>query len=118
LLTQYIPVLVAVLVAGFIGLTFLAFSVFFGPRSDNPNKSKPFECGQDQVSSPGGRFNVSFYLVAALFIVFDVEIAFLYPWAVYYRQLGLFGVIELFIFAFFLLAGLAWAWRMKALDWN
>ena len=115
---SYIPAMIAILIASVVGSVLLILSVFFGPKSMNPTKAKPFECGSEQISSPQGRYNVRFYLVAALFLVFDVEIAFLYPWATFFRELGTFGSVEMLVFLFFLSLGLAWAWGQGALEWR
>ncbi len=116
---EYIPVLI--LIAAAIGLTLLmlAMAVFIGPKRTNPNKELPFETGNLPTKGDArGRFPVHFYLVAILFVVFDVEIAFLYPWAVRFKQLGLFGLIEMFVFLGILMVGWFFIIRRGVLEWR
>src|ERR1041384_538578 len=89
----YTPVLVAILVAGGLGMAFLALAVFMGPKHQTAEKLAPFECGSEPIGSPRVRFSVKFYQVAILFLVFDIESAFLYPWAVLYRKLSCAGAL-------------------------
>lgn len=88
-------------------------------RPSNPNKVKleAYECGIPMESTARGRYSVRFYLVAMLFVIFDVETVFLFPWAVRYRQLGWFGMAEVGVFLFFLVVGYVWIYRKGALDW-
>src|SRR5262245_37778262 len=88
-------------------------------RPDNPSKTKlmPYECGIDPVDSARGRYTVRFYIVAILFVVFDVETIFLFPWAVKFKALGLFGLLEMLIFLAILAAGYVWIWKKGALEW-
>ena len=96
----------------------VGLSVFFGPRKPTKVKMQPFECGTESIGTVRQRFSVRFYLVALLFIVFDVEVVFLYPWAVLYRQLGLLGLVEMVVFMAVLGVGLAYVWRKGALEWE
>jgi NADH-quinone oxidoreductase subunit A len=90
-----------------------------GPRTTgNKVKAEVFECGNPSSGSAWGRFSVRFYLTAILFLIFDVEIVFLYPWAVELRELGMFGLIEALVFIAILVAGLVYAWQRGALDWD
>jgi len=88
-------------------------------RPDNPEKTKlmPYECGIDPVDSARGRYTIRFYIVAILFVVFDVETIFLFPWAVQFRALGLFGLAEMLVFLIILIAGYIWVWKKGALEW-
>jgi len=118
-LAPYAPVAVVLGLAGFLGLALTAAAAFLGPRRPNPVKDMPFECGSPP--SPGDahqRFSVKFYMVALLFIVFDVETVFLYPWATLFRSLGWFGFVEMGIFVGILGVGLLYVWRRGALDWD
>ena len=117
-LTPYLPILAVLLVAG--GLAFLIpqLSTRLGPRSINPIKSAAFECGSDVIGSARQRFSVKFYVVALLFIVFDVEAVFLYPWAVNFVALGWFGYATMSIFAATLVMGLIYVWKKGALEWE
>ncbi len=113
------PLLVVLLVAGGMGTVVSFMSALLGPRRPSAVKSTVFEAGSEP--SPGTarqRFAVKFYVVALLFIVFDVETVFLYPWAVNFKALGWFGYVEMLIFAFTLVIGLAYVWKKGALDWE
>jgi NADH-quinone oxidoreductase subunit A len=112
------------LALAFCGL-FTALAVLIGPRSTNPDKLKPFECGSEPIGSPRGRYSVKFYQVAILFLVFDIEAAFMYPWAVLYEQLSsaptgvsMFGFVEMLLFVAILVVALAYVWRKKAIGWE
>ena len=114
----FIPVLLMVIVAiGFAAGTLVA-SRFLGRRVYDPAKLLPYECGITPVGAAHDRFHTRFYLVAMLFIVFDIEIVFLYPWAVVFRQLGLFGLIEMGVFLVILVLGLVYVWGKGALEWD
>jgi NADH-quinone oxidoreductase subunit A len=114
-----------VLALGFCGL-FTALAVFLGPKATNPEKLKPFECGSEPIGSPRGRYSVKFYQVAILFLVFDIEAAFMYPWAVLYNHLSrnasggvsIFGFAEMLVFVAILAVALAYVWRKKAIGWD
>ena len=114
----YGSVLVLVSLAVGIALIFVMLSRFVGPRNANPLKTSTYECGVEPTGSARQRFSVKFYIVAMLFILFDIEVAFLYPWAVLFRELGVFGLIEMAVFVFILLVGLMYAWRKGALEWE
>jgi len=123
--------LAIVLAVGFCGL-FTALAVFIGPRATNPEKLKPFECGSEPIGTPRGRYSVRFYQVAILFLVFDIEAAFMYPWAILYNQLShvsgvagpagpmvsVFGFAEMLVFVAILVVALAYVWRKKAIGWE
>ena len=114
----FIPILIMVVVAaGFAAFTLTA-SHFLGIRVDSVAKSLPYECGVTPVGNARERFNTRFYLVAMLFIVFDIETVFLYPWAVVFRELGLFAFVEMMLFILILMVGFAYAWRKGALTWR
>ncbi len=88
-------------------------------RPENPNRVKlmPYECGIDPVDNARGRYTVRFYIIAILFVVFDVETIFLFPWAVQFKALGLFGLIEMLVFLAILIVGYVWIWKKGALEW-
>src|SRR5438309_7727467 len=90
----YSPILVAILFAVGFGLVFLALAMFMGPKHETAEKLAPFECGSEPIGSPRVRFSVKFYQVAILFLVFDIETAFLYPWAVLFRKLSCSGELR------------------------
>ena len=114
----YFPILV---LAGLVTVTAAAFfvlSFLFGRRSKNPVKAEPYESGIAPTGDTKERFSVKFYLVAILFIIFDIEVVFLYPWAVVYKKLALFGLIEMTVFILILLVGYFYILRAGALKWD
>ncbi|MEW6743163.1 MAG: NADH-quinone oxidoreductase subunit A [Planctomycetota bacterium] len=115
---QFIPVAIyLVFTLGLLGvLVFL--STKFGRKTRDPLKDTPYECGRPPLGSTKQRFSVRFYLVAVLFILFDIEAVFLYPWAVNVRGLGILGLVEVALFVAILGLGLAYAWRKGALEWD
>src|SRR5690242_19089125 len=115
---DYVAVLIMALVAAAIPALFVAVGRFLGPRKPSAVKSEAFECGNPPTGPARGRFSVKFYLTAILFIVFDVEVVFLYPWAVIFRPLGMFGFVEMAIFVLVLALGFAYVWRKGALEWS
>jgi NADH-quinone oxidoreductase subunit A len=104
-------------VVGF-GVFLLGLSHLLGPRRFKPGKLDPYECGVPVLSSSRDRFSVHFYLVAILFILFDIETVFMIPYAVLYRSLGVGGLVEMGIFVFVLVFGLAYLWKKGALEWD
>ena len=115
---QYLPLLVLLVLAGlFAGLSFAA-SALLGPRRPTAAKSAPYECGIVPDREPAERFPVRFYLVAMIFIIFDIEIIFLYPWAVIYRQLGAFGLWEMVLFAVAVFVSFLYLIGNGALNWG
>ena len=117
-MSAYIPILLFILVAvSFPIITILIAKLVQAGRHD-PVKAEPYECGIKPTSEAHDtRFSVRYYLIAVLFVVFDVETVFLYPWAVMFRKLELFGFIEMFIFLAILVVGYVYAWRRGALSW-
>jgi NADH-quinone oxidoreductase subunit A len=103
--------------AGFAGAS-VALSSVFGPRKPTPEKEAPYECGMPAVGDARERQSVKFYLVAMIFLLFDIEVAFLYPWAMALRQLGWNGFMQAVLFMLLLLAGYVYVWRKGALDWG
>ena len=114
----FIPILMMVLVATGFAVATLAASHFLGRRVNDPAKLLPYECGVTPVGTARERFHTRFYLVAMLFIVFDIETVFIYPWAVVFKQLAVFGLIEMGVFIAILLAGLVYVWGKGALEWD
>jgi NADH-quinone oxidoreductase subunit A len=115
---DYLPILLMIgLVIAFAGLSFIA-STFLAPQSPNSAKQAPYECGIVPEVEPAERFPVKFYLVAMAFIVLDVEIVFLYPFSVVFRQLGLFGLVTMGVFVFALLIPFAYLLSVGALAWG
>jgi NADH-quinone oxidoreductase subunit A len=117
---SYIPILVL----GALSFGFAAISIgagaFTGPKRYNRAKYDAYECGIEPTPQPvgGGRFPVKYYLTAMLFIVFDIEIVFLYPWAVFFDPLGIFGLVEMVLFILTLLTAYAYVWRRGGLEWD
>ncbi len=117
-MATWFPVLVTFLFAGLIVGAMVSINAILGPKRPSKIKSEAFECGNPSSGSAWGRFSVRFYLTALLFLVFDVEIVFLYPWAVELRKLGMFGFVEALVFIAILAVGLIYAWQRGALDWD
>jgi len=115
----YLPMAVVVILAVLMGAAVSSASVLLGPKNPNPVKSTIFEAGSEPAPGTARqRFAVKFYVAALLFIVFDVETVFLYPWAVNFKALGWFGYVEMAVFAATVVAGLAYVWRKGALTWE
>lgn len=113
-----IPMCVMAALAGGVAVVFILASIFLGPKKRNPVKDTPFECGLPSEGYTQGSMPVRFYIMAMLFIVFDVELAFLFPWAVVFRSLGLFGLMEMVVFFVIVGAGYIYAWKIGALEWE
>ena len=113
----YIPLMLFALVAiGFAIFTLIVSGLIQSSRF-NKVKLEPYECGIEPVSDARGRYSVRYYLIAMLFVIFDVETVFMFPWAVIMDELALFGLIEMLVFLFILVLGYVYAWRKGALDW-
>jgi NADH-quinone oxidoreductase subunit A len=118
-LTEYLPIVAMAVLAVVFGVASLVVSRAFRPHKPNPVKLSAYECGNDPVRLPRGeRFSVKFYVVAMLFIIFDIETIFLYPWAVTFRQLGVFGLVEMAIFLGLVFIAYAYIWRKGGLEWE
>lgn len=114
---NYVPIFIfAGVVAVLIPLTLIVAKLV---RPENPNRTKlmPYECGVDPVGDSRQRYTVRFYIVAILFVLFDVETVFLFPWAVQYKLLGMFGFVEMMVFLAILVVGYVWIWKKGALEW-
>lgn len=118
MLEQYIPIGILIALAAIFGYVLSKVNEIFGPKKPTEEKLTTYESGMEPVRTAHERFSVKFFLVAMLFIIFDIEIVFLYPWAVVYRELGLFGFIEMFIFLFILVIGYIYIWKKGALRWD
>ena len=114
---NYIPAFIFIAVA--LAIPVVTLIIAKAVRPDHPTKTKlmPYECGIDPEGSARGRYTVRFYIVAILFVVFDVETIFLFPWAVQFKALGLFGFIEMMVFLAILVVGYIWIWKKGALEW-
>ncbi|MCA9664153.1 MAG: NADH-quinone oxidoreductase subunit A [Myxococcales bacterium] len=134
MLTNYLPIVVVFAVAGGLGIALLIIARLIGPSRPNPTKMQPYEAGLEQSAPPRIRFHAQFYRVALLFLVFDIEAAFFYPWAVMFRDLSCkgslnaagkctagatpFGMLVMVAFLAILLLALVFVWRRKALEWD
>lgn len=118
MLESYIPIFLMLAVGVIFGFVMVRLNEWFGPRTPNDEKLSTYESGMEPVRTARERFSVKFYMVAVLFILFDIEVVFLYPWAVSFRELGLQGFITMFIFIFVLLVGYVYVWRKGALEWD
>jgi len=115
---RYLPLLIHFLLALGLATGFVVLSALVGKHRPTRAKLEPYECGMPPVGDARQRFSVKFYLVAMLFILFDVEAVFLYPWAVIFRDLKLFGFFEMLVYILVLLAGFFYLWKKGVLDWN
>ncbi|HEY5667294.1 MAG TPA: NADH-quinone oxidoreductase subunit A [Gammaproteobacteria bacterium] len=118
MLASYAPVLIFVLVAGVFGLVLLTLGFAFGRGQKDKSKLSPYECGFEAFEDTRMRFDVRYYLVAILFIIFDLEIAFLVPWAVALDRIGVAGIVAMGIFLAVLVVGFVYEWRKGALEWD
>ena len=114
---DYLPLLVLIVVAAVFAAIALAVPAVLGPKRPTKARLEPYESGMLPYSDARRRFPVQYYVVAVLFILFDIEVVFLYPWAVVLRQLKLFGLIEMAVFLLTLIVGFVYVWRKGALDW-
>ena len=114
----YFPLLITFAIAAVVVLLLLLVASKVGPKSINPVKAQPFESGNAPRGDARVRFSVRFYLIAMLFLIFDLEVVFLYPWAIYFRQLGMFGLVQMAIFLIILTIGYIYVWKKGALDWD
>jgi NADH-quinone oxidoreductase subunit A len=117
-MNEYVPVVIMLFLAAATAVGMLVATTMIGPKHKFAGKMEPFECGESPIVSPKQRFSVKFYLVALFFVIFDIEAVFVYPWAVLFKELGMFGFIEMMIFIFILAIGLIYVWRRGALEWQ
>jgi len=117
-LTRYFPVLVFIFVALGFGVVTLLLSYIVQPKYPEPEKLSAYECGSEPFSDARMPFPVRYYIFAMLFVIFDVEIIFLYPWAVVFNKIGLIGLLEMMMFIALFLVAYAYAWRKGALEWD
>ena len=119
MLIDYLPIVVMGILAGVFAVGSLMASAMLRPNRPDPVKLSAYECGNDPVRLPSGeRFSVKFYLVAMLFIIFDIETIFLFPWAVSFRSLGLFGLVEMAVFIGLVFVAYVYIWRKGGFDWS
>jgi NADH-quinone oxidoreductase subunit A len=118
MLRQYLPILIFMGLAGGLGIVLFTLGWIAGPRRPDPEKLSPYECGFEAFEDSRMRFDVRYYLVAIIFIVFDLEIAFFFPWAVSLKATGSFGLVAMLIFALVLVVALVYDYRRGALEWD
>jgi NADH-quinone oxidoreductase subunit A len=118
MINEYFPLLVIFILSGILALLVVILGAVFGPRRPTARKSAPYESGMIPYGAGQRRISVRYYLVAVLFILFDIETIFFLPWAVVFRKLGLFGLVEMFIFIGILVVGYVYAWKKGALEWE
>ncbi len=120
MLRTYLPAIVFVLLGGVVGIAFTALNTLFGPKGHQKVRTKndPYECGLPSEVRQGFRFGISFYLVAMLFILFDIEVIFLYPVAVQLKAFGTFALVETIVFVVLLMVAFVYVWRRGALEWR
>ncbi len=115
---SYLPILFFLVIAFAIGMGALVFGMLFRPRRPYAEKLSPYESGMPPIGEPRSRFSVKFFIIAMLFVVFDVEVIFLYPWAIVFDKIGLYAFIEMMIFIIILLVGFIYAWKKEAFNWE
>lgn len=115
---EFLPILIFLIVSLALGLGAMVFGLLVRPRRPYAEKLSPYESGMEPVGEPRYRFSIKFFVIAMLFVVFDVEAIFLYPWAVVFDQIGLYAFIEMMIFIFILLVGYAYVWKKGAFTWE
>jgi NADH-quinone oxidoreductase subunit A len=118
MLLEYVAIAILIALATFIALAAVLMGELFGPKRHTAVKAEPYESGMRPIGPGTRRMPVRFYLIAMLFILFDIEVVFLLPWAVAFRQLGVFGLVEMLIFIAILLVGYFYAWKKGALEWE
>jgi NADH-quinone oxidoreductase subunit A len=118
LLSEYFPILVFLVIAGGLAVAMIGAAFLAAPRNPNSEKLSPYECGFEPFEDARMRFDVRYYLVAILFIIFDLEVAFLFPWAVSLGDIGVFGFWSMVVFLAILTVGFAYEWRKGALEWE
>jgi NADH-quinone oxidoreductase subunit A len=117
-LAEYLPTLLFLIVATGIGVALIVIGNVLGPKRPTAEKLSPYECGFAAFEDAHMQFDVRYYLIAILFIVFDLEIAFVFPWALVFRELGVFGLVEMGVFLALLVIGFAYVWKKGALEWE
>ncbi len=117
-MNELVAVLIMFLGTGIIAALIIGLASWLGPKKDNPVKRETFECGNIPISLPNHRFSVKFYAIAILFVLFDIEIVFLFPWSVVFQRLGMAGLLSMTMFIGVLVLGLAYAWKRGALQWD
>ena len=121
MVNEWLPVFIFMIIMSVVVFVILAGTAFIGPKRPNPVKLSPYECGVEPVGEPRTRFSIKFYMIAMLFIIFDLEVIFFYPWAIVFKRFlsgSSFILIEMLIFVGILLVGYVYAWKKGALEWQ
>ena len=118
MLAEYFPILLFILVGLAVGIAPIVLGGLLGPSRPDPEKLSPYECGFEAFEDARMKFDVRYYLVAILFILFDLEIAFLFPWAIVLQDIGWFGLIAMLVFLGILVVGFIYEWKKGALEWD
>lgn len=118
MLGEYLPILLFLFVSTVIGVALLVIGWILGPKRPDAEKLSPYECGFEAFEDARSRFDVRYYLVAILFIIFDLEIAFLFPWAVVFKEIGMTAIVAMAIFLGILVIGFVYEWKKGALEWE
>ncbi len=118
MLADYLPILIFLVIAVGFALFTLFASAIIGKKKVTPQKMLPYECGMEPIGEARKPFSVKFYIIAMLFIIFDIEAVFLYPWAVIFKDLRFFGLLEMGVFIAILLVGFIYVWKKGALEWE
>ena len=115
---EYVPILLVFAAAAVVGGALLGIPSLIAPKRATAVKLEPFECGKDPVALPEGRFAIKFSTIAIFFIIFDIELLFIWPWAALYRRLGWFGFVEMMVFLGILMVGFLYIWQKRGLEWE
>ncbi|MBC7657283.1 MAG: NADH-quinone oxidoreductase subunit A [Frankiaceae bacterium] len=118
MLGEYLPILLFLAVSSVVGVALLILGKLLGPQRPESEKLSPYECGFEAFEDAHMQFDVRYYLIAILFIAFDLEIAFVFPWAIIFRSLGVAGLVEMGIFLGLLILGFVYVWKKGALEWE
>ncbi|HSE04732.1 MAG TPA: NADH-quinone oxidoreductase subunit A [Methylomirabilota bacterium] len=115
---DYVPILMVFAAAAVVAGALLGIPLLIAPKRVSPVKQEPFECGKDPVMLPEGRFAIKFSTIAIFFIIFDIELVFIWPWAAMFRHLGWFGFVEMLVFLGILMLGFLYIWKKRGLEWE
>lgn len=118
MLLNYFPILILAIVAVLFAVGSVAGSMLIGKRKPHPEKLSPYECGMEPIGSARERFSIRFYIIAMIFVIFDIELVFLYPWAVVFKSMRMFGFIEMGVFILILVFCYVYVWKRGALEWE
>jgi len=118
MLVEYLPILLFLIISIIFSIGFLSFSFIVSPKNPSNEKLSPYECGFEPFDDARTKFDIRFYLVALLFIIFDLEVVFLFPWAISLENIGIFGYLSMMIFLIILTIGFIYEWKKGALEWE